>query len=235
MLGLFKWGEWDDARDLFPGHPQSIDTIVKLDEDTVFTGSSDGIIRIVQIHPNQLLGIVGEHSRYPLECIAVSGDKTYLASCSHDNFVRFWNIAYLYEQDSDEEDGQSMTVGGGGDGFVSDSDEGMEVAAQSDEDGDGEAANFGMGGFVDDALLEEIENEEDLMLEGRDDESDGDDSSDFSATSSEAHPADMVFGTVLGAPPPGTAERELTPAERRVEQRRHKKKTTRRRFLGGID
>ena len=47
MLGVFSWGDWGDITDRFPGHPHSIDTMLKLDDDTVFTGSSDGLIRFV--------------------------------------------------------------------------------------------------------------------------------------------------------------------------------------------
>lgn len=35
------------------GHPSSVDALVKYDTDTVITGSSDGIIRIVNILPNR--------------------------------------------------------------------------------------------------------------------------------------------------------------------------------------
>jgi hypothetical protein len=42
---LFSWGQWLDTTDRFPGHPSSIDCMVKLDEDTVITGGGDGIIR----------------------------------------------------------------------------------------------------------------------------------------------------------------------------------------------
>ncbi len=31
--------------DRFPGHPDSVEAILKIDEDTVLTGSSDGLIR----------------------------------------------------------------------------------------------------------------------------------------------------------------------------------------------
>jgi WD repeat-containing protein 55 len=47
VLVVFSWGTWGDMSDRFPGHPESIDTIVKIDEDTVLTGSSDGIVRCV--------------------------------------------------------------------------------------------------------------------------------------------------------------------------------------------
>lgn len=45
VLNIYSWGDWGDCTDRFIGHPNSIDTICKIDEDTVATGSSDGIIR----------------------------------------------------------------------------------------------------------------------------------------------------------------------------------------------
>lgn len=67
VLSLYSWGAWNDCSDRFPGHPASVDALVRLDEDTVVTGSSDGLIRIVGILPNKMLGIVGEHAEYPIE------------------------------------------------------------------------------------------------------------------------------------------------------------------------
>ena len=37
--------------------------MVSFDADTVLTGSADGLIRIVGILPNALLGVVGEHAQ----------------------------------------------------------------------------------------------------------------------------------------------------------------------------
>lgn len=45
VAAMFQWGEWEDVLDQVPGHPSSIDAMVKLDEDTICTGSSDGLIR----------------------------------------------------------------------------------------------------------------------------------------------------------------------------------------------
>ena len=40
-----------DISDRFPGHPSSIDCMLKVDEETVLTGSSDGFIRVVSFFP----------------------------------------------------------------------------------------------------------------------------------------------------------------------------------------
>ncbi|KAI7898676.1 WD40-repeat-containing domain protein [Cokeromyces recurvatus] len=45
ILSLWSWGDWGDYNDRIIGHPNSIEAICKLDEDTICTGSSDGIIR----------------------------------------------------------------------------------------------------------------------------------------------------------------------------------------------
>ena len=44
-LSIFSWGRWGDLSDRFPGHPMSVDSMVKLSENVVCTGSIDGIIR----------------------------------------------------------------------------------------------------------------------------------------------------------------------------------------------
>jgi hypothetical protein len=31
------------------------------------TGSSDGLVRLINIHPNTLVGVLGEHGDFPIE------------------------------------------------------------------------------------------------------------------------------------------------------------------------
>jgi len=75
--------------------------MIFVDEDTICTGSSDGIIRIVSIAPNNMLGVIGEHGEMPIECLRQSYDRHYMATTSHDSTVKFWNVEYLYETDED--------------------------------------------------------------------------------------------------------------------------------------
>jgi len=45
-IAIWNWNRWGDLSDRMPNlHPESADTIAKLDEDTVVTGSLDGNIR----------------------------------------------------------------------------------------------------------------------------------------------------------------------------------------------
>lgn len=88
MLDIITWGELGTVSDRFPGHPDSVDTILKVDESTVITGSSDGLIRIVQIQPNKLLGIIGQHE-FPVERMALDYQHQVCRSeCRcHDNSI----------------------------------------------------------------------------------------------------------------------------------------------------
>ncbi|OAQ32202.1 WD40 repeat-like protein [Linnemannia elongata AG-77] len=138
VLNIYSWGDWGDCTDRFIGHPNSIDTICKIDEDTVATGSSDGIIRIIDILPNKFQGIVGEHEDFPIERIKLSHDKTFLASCSHDDTVRFWDVRYLTSEREDEDDDSDDAKDASGDKDSDDDD---------DEDEDDKPGKNGGGGM----------------------------------------------------------------------------------------
>lgn len=128
-LNIFDYGKWEEYSDRFPGHPMSIDSVIKVDEDTVLTGSSDGIIRIISILPNKMLGVVGEHGDMPVERMCVSKDKTTLATASHDHTIKLWDVKYLWEE------GARISIAGDGD------DARLELgdaAVDSDSDSDSE-------------------------------------------------------------------------------------------------
>ena len=82
---------------LLVGHPNSVDAIVKVDEDTVITGSSDGVLRILSVQPHALMGILGQHDEFGCETIALSHDHRMLASTSFGPAVRLWDTSCLDE------------------------------------------------------------------------------------------------------------------------------------------
>ena len=69
------------------GHPSSVDALVAFDEDTVLTGSQDGLIRVISILPNRMLGVVGEHGDFPVEALALSHDR---CVCSLTEMSSLW-------------------------------------------------------------------------------------------------------------------------------------------------
>lgn len=91
-----------DHVDRIPGHPASVDALCALDRDTILTGSSDGLVRVVQILPNKLLGVVADHGGMPVERIKSKG--RWLATVGHGPEVKLTDIGDLLEEGSDEED-----------------------------------------------------------------------------------------------------------------------------------
>lgn len=91
-LQIFDWGDWEDSIDSMPGHPNSVDCVVPIDYTTVATASSDGIIRVVQISPQNFLGVIGMHENYPVERLT--------ATCtliSHNSASEFLAIKSLWQ------------------------------------------------------------------------------------------------------------------------------------------
>ena len=63
VLDIFDYSDIEDISDRFPGPPSSVDALLALDDDIVMTGSSDGVIRIISILPNKMLGACGRLRR----------------------------------------------------------------------------------------------------------------------------------------------------------------------------
>jgi hypothetical protein len=93
VIIVFSWNRWGDCSDRFPGHPQAIDSMLKVDESTVITGSSDGLIRVVSLQPNKVLGVIGDHEDFPVEGLSRSRCGGILGSYSHDDIIRFWDVS----------------------------------------------------------------------------------------------------------------------------------------------
>jgi WD40 repeat protein len=161
VLLTWEWGQWAAAPERFTGHPESIDSLARVDEDTVVTASSDGLLRLVTLRPNKLVGVIGEHGDDPVERLAWSHNKRLLGSVGHDDAVRLWDTAYLFEEE--EEGGGGAGGGGGGGRFTSlpalalprtdsgdeegeeDTEEEEEEEEEEDDD-DNEGATAGGGG-----------------------------------------------------------------------------------------
>jgi WD repeat-containing protein 55 len=103
VLALWSWGTWGDISDRFPGHPASVDALLKIDEDTLLTGSSDGLLRVVQILPDKFLGVLGDHEGFPIEHLQWNADKSLVGSVTHDKYIRLWD-ARILKDDYDPED-----------------------------------------------------------------------------------------------------------------------------------
>ena len=95
-LVVWSWNHWGDSSDRCMGHPESVDAMLKVDDDLLCTGSSDGLLRVVRVLPGlRLLGVLGDHDGFPIERLAFNCDQSLVASLSHDSLVRFWDAQEL--------------------------------------------------------------------------------------------------------------------------------------------
>ncbi|XP_027911045.1 WD repeat-containing protein 55 isoform X2 [Vigna unguiculata] len=93
IILLYSWGCFKDCSDRFTDlSSNSIDAMLKLDEDRIITGSENGIINLVGILPNRVIQPIAEHSEYPVECLAFSHDRKFLGSIAHDQMLKLWDL-----------------------------------------------------------------------------------------------------------------------------------------------
>ncbi len=111
IVGIWKQGFWGDVKDRFPLYPKAdgasgrdgahaIEGMKKIDEKKFLTATSDGIIRLCNLFPNQVDRIIGVHRTADNDEIAtISGfdcdtDLGLIASAAGDDkgTVKFWNM-----------------------------------------------------------------------------------------------------------------------------------------------
>lgn len=49
----------------------------------------------MHILPNRFVGTIGEHDDFPVERMRLSRDGNTLASCSHDQSIKFWDVSHV--------------------------------------------------------------------------------------------------------------------------------------------
>ncbi|XP_050203830.1 WD repeat-containing protein 55 [Mercurialis annua] len=108
-LLLYSWGFFKDCSDRFVAlSPNSVDALLKLDEDRVITGSENGLISLVGILPNRIIQPIAEHSEYPIERLAFSHDRKFLGSISHDHMLKLWDLDDLLQPSEDAQKDQDV-------------------------------------------------------------------------------------------------------------------------------
>ncbi|KAG8368880.1 hypothetical protein BUALT_Bualt15G0092600 [Buddleja alternifolia] len=102
-LLLYSWGFFKDYSDRFVGlstksdlSTNSVNALLKLDEDRVITGSGNGKISLVGILPNRIIQPIAEHPD-PVEHLAISHDRKFLGGISHDEKLRLWDLDELLQ------------------------------------------------------------------------------------------------------------------------------------------
>lgn len=99
-LYLFSKDQYGLHSDQFPGHPDGVNAMIPITDNVVITGCEDGNVRAVHLYPHRFLGVIGHHEdEFPIERLDVNTTGEIVASISHDNRVKFWNVTYLEEMD----------------------------------------------------------------------------------------------------------------------------------------
>ncbi|KZT08188.1 WD repeat-containing protein JIP5 [Laetiporus sulphureus 93-53] len=185
ILSIFnRRNGWGDCVDRIPGHPHSIDTLCNLPssypsaQSTILTGSSDGMLRAVELFPTKLLGVVADHGEFPIECIAIDrdGEGHWVGSAGHEEVLKLTDLKEVFEdedEDSDKDEDGSEGRSDAADGSDSESDEleddktGLSVSKPKAQGSDSENEK--------DEEFKEEEEEEDVKEAGEAETDDDDD------------------------------------------------------------
>jgi len=120
ILSIFNRSSgWGDCVDRVPGHPHSVEALCTLpssfatSQSTILTGSSDGLLRVVQLFPTKLVGAIADHGEFPIERIAVDmdGEGRWVGSVGHDEALHLTDLQEVLQDDSDEEEEEAEDDG----------------------------------------------------------------------------------------------------------------------------
>lgn len=93
-LYTFNWGEFGYHIDMYPAFKTGINKLIPVTQRMGVMGCEDGLLRAANTVPGKQLGIVGQHTM-AVETMDICNTGEFIASSSHDNDIRFWNIKYF--------------------------------------------------------------------------------------------------------------------------------------------
>jgi WD repeat-containing protein 55 len=88
-------------------HPHSVDALCALpcsypsSSNTILTGSSDGLLRVIELLPTRLVGVIADHGDFPIERIAIDrgGEGRWIGSVGHDEVLRMTDLREVLEDE----------------------------------------------------------------------------------------------------------------------------------------
>jgi len=127
IISIFNRNKgWGDCVDRVPGHPNSVDALCAIpstypsSHNTILTGSSDGLLRVIELLPTRLVGVIADHGDFPIERIAIdrAGEGRWVGSVGHDEALRMTDLREVFEDEDahvEDEDNASSDAGEGSD------------------------------------------------------------------------------------------------------------------------
>jgi hypothetical protein len=99
---LFNWDWFGDYKDRILGHPGSVNTLEKYDENFLISGCEDGGVRFISITPKYIHSFISDKATFrtkknkhfnDVNVLALDKDKRFLAVNSNIDFVKFYDIS----------------------------------------------------------------------------------------------------------------------------------------------
>lgn len=90
----YNWDEFGLHSNMFPGPKSPLSLMVPVTDRIAVTGGEEGIVRAMHMLPGRNLGVVGQHP-LGVEAMDISNNGELIASSSHENDIKFWNIKYF--------------------------------------------------------------------------------------------------------------------------------------------
>lgn len=94
----YNWDQFGLHSNMFPGPKSPLSLMVPVTDRIAITGGEEGILRAMHMVPGRNLGVVGQHS-LGVEAMDICNTGEFVASSSHDNDIKFWNIKYFEDFD----------------------------------------------------------------------------------------------------------------------------------------
>jgi hypothetical protein len=116
LFGVFRAFVIASNTNSITRHPNSVDSLCALpsahrSDCTILTGSSDGLVRAVQLFPTNLVGVVTDHGDFPVERIAVelAGQGRWVGSVGHDEILKLTDLKVVFDGgDVEESEGSEV-------------------------------------------------------------------------------------------------------------------------------
>ncbi|CCJ30003.1 unnamed protein product [Pneumocystis jirovecii] len=91
---IFNKGEWDKYADQILLYKKksvlSVDSMISWNDDTIIVGGSNGVIQLLNIHPNRQMGIIG-HQKTGVDVLAKTYDAKWILS-GEDREINAWKV-----------------------------------------------------------------------------------------------------------------------------------------------
>ena len=116
-------------------HPHSVDALCALpstypsSHNTILTGSSDGLLRVIELLPTRLVGVIADHGDFPIERIAIDrgGEGRWVGSAGHDEVLRMTDLREVLDDEGERAEAEADSEGGDVERDASDGEEPVEA------------------------------------------------------------------------------------------------------------